>query len=77
MNRLLLLSKAVFIVPALQSRLRGVTLCSRFVYGAVWSAIGAYIDDADEQPRPFIWTTTVKPITAKIEKSNAMCETVH
>ncbi len=67
----------MFTVLAMQPRLRGVTLPSRFVYGPAWSAIGASIDNADAQAEPFIWTSAVNVTMANIEKCNAIDETLH
>ncbi len=50
---------------------------SRFVYGPEWSAIGAYVDNADEQAEPFVRTAVVNAIMDKIEKCNAIHETPH
>ncbi len=61
----------------MQPRLRGVTLYSRFVNGPAWLAIGAHIDNADEQAKPSIWTAAVDAIMTKIEKRNAIYETLH
>ncbi len=66
----------MFTGSAPQPRLRGAMLYSRFVYGPAWSATGAYIDYADEQAKPFIWTAAVNAVMAKIRERNVMYETL-
>jgi transposase len=41
------------------------------------AAINAFIEQHNETPKPFIWTATVEGIMAKIEKCNAIYETLH
>ena len=43
----------------------------------VIATITAYIDQRNENPKPFVWTATVRDILKKVGKGNATLATLH
>jgi len=41
------------------------------------AAIRAYIQHRNHDPRPFVWTASVKTILAKVRKANEALESLH
>ncbi len=45
--------------------------------GQLIDAITTYIDQRNRDPKPFVWTATVKDILSKVRHANATLETLH